>query len=475
MTNADKQGAADHFDLIVVGSGGAAFGAALRASELGAKVAMVERGTLGGTCVNIGCVPSKTLIRAAESFHRARNPRFAGISSQGQLEDFAAVMADKRALVEALREQKYQHVVAQADGVTLLDGHARFVGPGRVVVGTRELRADRFVVATGMRPQPASVPGLVDAGFLTSTDALALQVLPKSMVVLGGRYVALELAQAFARFGTQVTIVQRSARILPDEDHDVTGELERFFAEEGIRIHTGSRVLRVSREGGERVLDVDVRGETVRCRAEQILAATGRRANTDDLGLDTIGASLRSDGTLLVDETLATTAPGVFAAGDVIGDPAFVYTAAYEGRLAADNALGASRQPRDYSALPAVVFTDPQLATVGLNEKQAAARGIDVDVAKLSMSHVPRALSAHDTRGFVKLLRARGEDRLVGATILAPEAGDLIMEPALAIRHGIAVSDLARAFHPYLTGAEAIKLAAQTFDKDVAKLSCCAA
>ena len=184
---------------------------------------------------------------------------------------------------------------------------------------------------------------------------------------------------------------------------------------------------------------------------------------------------LREDGTVQVDETLETSAPGVFAAGDVIGEPAFVYTAAYEGRLAADNALGTAKQPRDYRALPAVVFTDPQLATVGLTEKQALERGIAVDIAKLPMSYVPRALVARDTRGFVKLIRARGTDRLLGAVILAPEAGDLIMEPALAIRHGIPVSELARTFHPYLTGAEAIKLAAQTFDKDVAKLSCCAA
>ena len=465
----------DDFDLIVIGSGGAAFGAALRASELGAKVAMVERGMLGGTCVNIGCVPSKTLIRAAESVHRANHPRFAGISAHGRVDDFRGLMAEKRALIEDLRQAKYANVLEGTEGVTLLEGHARFTGAGRLSVGSRELRAPRFIVATGMRPHVADMPGLSESGSLTSTDALALDTLPTSMIVLGGRYVALELAQAFARFGTQVTIVQRSEHLLPTEDDDVTEELERLLVAEGIRVLTGAHVLRVSRDSSERVVELDVRGEKVRISAEQLLAATGRRPNTDDLGLDAIGARLRSDGTLLVEETLETTAPGVFAAGDVIGDPAFVYTAAYEGRLAADNALGTSRQRRDYAALPAVVFTDPQLATVGLNEKQARERGIAVDVAKLPMSYVPRALAARDTRGFVKLLRARGEDRLVGATILAPEAGDLIMEPALAIRHGIPVSELAQAFHPYLTGAEAIKLAAQTFDKDVAKLSCCAA
>jgi len=468
----------DAFDLVVVGSGGAAFGAALRASELGAKVAMIERNTLGGTCVNIGCVPSKALIRAAEAVHRAAHPRFAGVVTQGRVDDFRELMAQKTSLVEDLRQTKYAKVLAETPGVTLVEGHGRFVAPGRVSVNGREIQAERFIVATGMRPHIADVPGLSATGYLTSTGALALDVLPTSMLVLGGRFIALELAQAFARFGCKITVVQRSGHILPTEDDDVTEELERLLVAEGISVLTGARILGASRQEGERVLELEHLGERKWARAEQILVATGRQANTDDLGLDAIGVKLRSDGTIEVDEGLETTAQGVFAAGDVIGEPAFVYTAAYEGRLAAENALlhgPASKQPRNYAPLPAVMFTDPQLATVGLNEKQARVHGIDVDVAKLPFSYVPRALAARDTRGFIKLLRVRGTDRLVGATILAPEAGDLIMEPALAIRHGIPVSELARAFHPYLTGSEAIKLAAQTFDKDVARLSCCAA
>ncbi|TAK30166.1 MAG: mercury(II) reductase [Myxococcaceae bacterium] len=463
------------YDLVIVGSGGAAFGAALRASELGARVAMVERGTLGGTCVNTGCVPSKALIRAAEALHRASHPRFAGIVANGRLDDFRALMAEKQSLVEALRAAKYAAVLADTPGVSLVEGDARFIGPGRIAVNGRVLEANRFIIATGMSPHLVDVPGLADVGPLTSTTALALETLPRSMIVLGGRFVALELAQAFARLGTHVTLVQRSSHVLPTEDDDVAEELERLLIAEGMSILTGSRVLRALRDGSDRVVEVERHGERVRIAAEQILVATGRRANTDGLGLASIGVRLRADGTIDVNDELETTAPGIFAAGDVIGEPAFVYTAAYEGRLAADNALGGARHPRDYSALPAVVFTDPQLATVGLNERQARERGIEVDVARLPFTSVPRALVARDTRGFVKLLRARGSDRLVGATILAPEAGDLIMEPALAIRHGIPVSELARAFHPYLTGAEAIKLAAQAFDKDVAKLSCCAA
>ncbi|MBI4951531.1 MAG: mercury(II) reductase [Myxococcales bacterium] len=472
LSNDVQRGGA--FDLIVVGAGSAAFGAALRASELGARVAMVERGTLGGTCVNIGCVPSKTLIRAAEAVHRANHPRFAGVTAQARVEDFRALMAEKRSLVAELRAAKYARVLAETPGVSFFEGHARFAGPGRILLSGTELRADRFVLATGMRPNVVDVPGLEETGYLTSTDALALEVLPRSMVVLGGRFVALELAQAFARLGTRITVVQRSRHVLPSEDDDVAQELERLLAAEGLNIVTGARLQSASRDGTNRVVELERDGERIRIAAERILVATGRRANTHDLGLDLIDVELRSDGTVVVDDFLETTVPGIFAAGDVIGDPAFVYTAAYEGRLAAENALGTAKRTRDYSALPAVVFTDPQLATVGLNEKEARARGIEVDVAKLPFVHVARALAARDTRGFVKLLRARGTDRLVGATILAPEAGDLIMVPALAIRHAIPVSALAEAFHPYLTAAEAIKLAAQTFTKDVAKLSCCA-
>jgi len=463
------------FDLVVVGSGGAAFGAALRASELGARVAMVERGILGGTCVNVGCVPSKALVRAAEAVHRANDPRFAGVVTSARVADFGALMAQKQALVEGLRQAKYARVLADLPNVTLLQGEARFLGPGRLSVAGKELRAKRFVVATGMHPHVAEIPGLAEAGFLTSTDALALEALPASMVVLGGRFVALELAQAFSRLGTRVTVVQRSAHVLPTEDDDVTEELERLLVAEGLEVLTGAQVVRVSLEGAQRVVEVERGGERLRLVADAILVATGRRANTEALGLETIGARLRPDGTILVSESLETTAAGVFAAGDVIGEPAFVYTAAYEGRLAAENALGETKRLRDYTALPAVVFTDPQVATVGLSEKRAREQGLEVDVAKLPFTHVPRALAARDTRGFVKLLRERGTDRLVGAVILAPEAGELVMEPALAIRHGIPVSALALAFHPYLTAAEAIKLAAQMFDKDVAKLSCCAA
>lgn len=463
------------FDLAIVGSGGAAFGAALRAAELGAKIAMVERGAIGGTCVNIGCVPSKTLIRAADSLRRAQRAAFAGLEMKGRLTDFAAMMSQKDDLVGSLRQSKYRDVLASLPEARLFEGRGEFAGPGELHVGRDVLHSPRFVIATGARPHAPAIPGLAEVGFLTSTEALSLRELPESLIVLGGRYIALELAQAFARLGSRVTLLQRSDHVLPTEDDDLTEALAGYLREEGIDVRTGVQARRVSRDVAGYEVAIEAAGRMESVRGAELLAATGRRPNTDGMGLDRAGVALNVDGTIAVDETLLTTAPGTYGAGDVIGEPAFVYTAAYEGSLAAENALPGEKRRRDYSALPWVVFTDPQVAVVGLTEKRARAAGVAVETATLPLAYLPRALAARDTRGFIKLIKAAGADRLLGAVILAPEAGDLIMEPALAVRHGIGVSELAKAFHPYLTQAEGIKLAAQAFDRDISKLSCCAA
>ncbi len=462
------------FDLVVIGSGGAAFAAAIKASELGATVDVLERGTVGGTCINVGCVPSKALIRAAESLHRAQQTPFAGISVRGELTDFSKLVAQKDELVAEMRQSKYIDNLHDMPNVTLFEGQATFTGKNTLRVADKTIRSGRFVIATGARPTIPNIPGLADSRFLTSTSVMELTEVPAELIVLGGRYIALELAQMFSRVGSRVTIIQRSSHILPTEDDDLTDELAMHLREEGLTIVTNAQTETVRRNGGGYSLEVNVGGNQHTFEGTHLLAATGRRPNTEDLELERIGASVEPDATLVVDDYLETTMPGVYGAGDVIGNPAFVYTAAYEGALAAENALTGARRKRDYTTIPWVVFTDPQVAAVGLNERNAAEAEIAVDVAKLPLSYVSRALTARDARGFIKLIKARGSDRLLGASILAPEAGDIIVEPALAIRHGIGVSELVAAFHPYLTQAEGIRLAAQTFEKDVAKLSCCA-
>ena len=463
------------YDLIILGGGSAGFAAAIQAHELGRTVLMVNAETLGGTCVNVGCVPSKTLIRAAEALHKGGHHAFAGIRSEAALVDFEAVIRQKDGLVSQLRQAKYVYVLDAYDRVELIEGEARLESSRTVRVNGGVYEASSILVATGSRPWLPDVPGLAENDPLDSTSAFELTRLPESMIVLGGRYIALEIAQMFARFGTKVTVLQRSRRILPTEDADLTEALTSYLREEGLRIETSVQVREVRRESSGVIVRALVGDAEREFSAERILCATGRRANTENLGLEEIGVRLSGQGEILVDEHLQTSQTGIFAAGDVIGEPAFVYTAAYEGRLAAANALSPETQRRDYRALPWVIFSDPQVAGVGLNELEAASAGIEVEVARLDLRNVPRALAARDTRGFIKLIRRKGSDELIGARILAPEGGEQIMEAALAIRHGIGVSDLASAFHPYLTQAEGIKLCAQTFGKDVAKLSCCSA
>ncbi|MDA2929762.1 mercury(II) reductase [Acidobacteria bacterium AH-259-O06] len=461
--------------LLVVGGGSAAFAAALKANELGARVTLVNDGLpTGGTCVNVGCVPSKTLIRAAEAHYRAAHHNFAGIESNSRVTDFKAIISQKRDLVGQLRQQKYIDVVSDLAGIQLLKGRARLTSANSAEVNGQSIPADRILIATGVRPLIPPIPGLEDSGYLTNESAFELEELPESLIVLGGRYIALESAQLFGRLGSRVTILQRSPRILPTETPDVTEALTGYLQDEGIEVVTRVSIESVNRDHNEVVVQAQVGGEPRSVQAAHILVATGRRPNTDQMGLQSLGISVDSRGFLQVDPTLQTNIEGIYGAGDVIGEPMYVYTAAYEGALAAENAITGEAEPRDYSALPWVIFTDPQVAGVGMDEEQATRQGIEVDTAKLPLSQVPRSLAARDSRGFIKLIRDRNSDKLVGARILAPEGSELLMEISLAIKFGITVNQLTSSFHPYLTLCEGVKLAALTFEKDVSKLSCCA-
>lgn len=462
------------FDLAILGGGSAAFAAARRASDLGAQVLMVNEGPIGGTCVNVGCVPSKTLIRAAENHHQHGTSRFRGLKAEPGRIDFSELVREKAELVGDLRQAKYAHVLAGLANVRLVEGEGRLASTHEVTVGTSVFRAAKILIATGARPSRPAIPGLDDPAIWDSTRAMEATSLPRRLVVLGGRYVALELGQMFARLGSRVTLVQRSERILPEEDADLAEALTDYVGQEGVEVRAGRELVAVTRAGAGFEVEVRDSGRIERLEADAVLAALGRTANSEDLGLEALGVELGMHGTIAVGDDLQTSAAGIYAAGDVIGDPAYVYAAAYEGALAAENALTGAATARDYTAIPWVIFTDPQIAGVGSNEKQAAAAGITVDVSVLPLSSVSRALAARDTRGFVKLLRARGEDRLVGARILAPEGGEQIMEASLMMKFGLPVSAVAHHFHPYLTQGEAVKLAALGFERDVASLSCCA-
>lgn len=468
-------GGSSRYDLVVVGAGSAGFSAAITAAEQGARVALVGHGTIGGTCVNIGCVPSKTLIRATEAVHHANAAptRFDGIESSARVVDWAAQIAQKDALVASLRQAKYADLLPEYNNIAYREGRARLV-EGGVDVDDQRLVSDRIIIATGARPALPTIPGIAEVAPLDSTTALSLKELPRSMIVLGGGYIGAELAQTFARAGVAVTLVFRS-RLLPEAEPEIGQALAGYLADEGITIvgglaydfvhktEDGGVALTITRNGGPEILT-----------AERILVATGRTPNTETLGLPEVGVAQTSSGAIVIDDRMRSSKTGIYAAGDVTGRDQFVYMAAYGAKLAAKNALNSNSLRYDNTTMPAIVFTDPQVASVGLTESQARAAGYAVRTSLLSLDNVPRALAARDTRGLIKLIADGVTRKLLGAHILAPEGADSIQTAALAIRCGLTIDDLSETIFPYLTTVEGLKLAAQTFDRDVKKLSCCA-
>lgn len=467
-------------DLIVLGGGSAAFAAAIKAAELGKQVALVEGGLIGGTCVNVGCVPSKALIAAAEVRHTAQRHPFAGIERKELAVDFPRLIAEKDELVSDLRQAKYLDVLSAYPSIAWVRGMGRVLSarPPKVAVDDQVIEGKRLVVATGAEPFIPPIPGLEGTPYWTSTEALAATELPESLVVLGGAAVGLELAQLYARLGTRVTVLEAMDRLVPQEDEDVSQGIAEALAAEGISVVTGAAVQSVAFEGsrgskGSFTAAVLVGGEERRFSGERLLLATGRRPKTRGFGLEEAGVKLDARGAVVVNEHLETSVPGVFAAGDVTGQAMFVYVAAYAGTLAAENAFGKQRR-FDLSALPKVTFTDPQIASVGLPEREARARGVTCRCSTLPLAYVPRALANRDTRGFVKVVAEEGTGRVLGVHILAPSAGEIIQPAVFAVKYEMTLDDIRDNFFPYLTMVEGLKLAALTFQKDVKKLSCCA-
>lgn len=491
------------FDLLIIGTGGAGVAAAIQAAGMGAKVAIVEGNALGGTCVNVGCIPSKVLVEAAAHIHAVRRG-FPGVAPCEPTVEWREVVRQKDALVSQLRETKYADVLASHPGIARLEGRARLLksfasadGAGhgvRVRVGdgvaAREHLARKVIVATGSAPALPPIPGIDMVDALDSTSAMALEALPESLIVLGGGPVGVELGQTFARFGVKVAIVQRGPHLLAAEDPEIAEALQEAFAAEGVEVHTGTEAVRAERagEGGGTQVIVHVRQGRLegQLRAERVFVATGRRPNTRDIGLEDVGVTLSPTGFVQVDTTLRTANSDIYAAGDVTGGPGYVYVAAAGGRVAAENALkalratgssnAASDYPREFdlSVVPNVTFTAPPVASVGLTETAARAAGYHVDVSALDMADVPRALVSYDQRGLVKLVTEAGSGRILGVHAAAPNAGEFMGEATLAIRFGLTAKDLSGTLHAYLTWGESMKLLAQGGSAGVQKLSCCA-
>lgn len=462
-------------NIAIIGTGGAAMAAAITAAERGARVTLIERGTIGGTCVNVGCVPSKIMIRAAHFAHvRKESPFDAGITAGVPQINRKLLLAQQQGRVDALRAAKYEAIIKSNPNIALLRGDASFKDSHTLNVklengGEQTVAFDRALITTGARAAIPLIPGMTETPYWTSSEALLSERIPSHLLVIGSAVVAAELAQAYSRLGSRVTLIARSS-LLSREDPAVGEALGRVFADEDIEVLRQTQTHSVAYANGTFVLETSAGT----LRGDALLIATGRAPNTEGLKLDSIRVATANGGAVVVNEHLQTSVPHIYAAGDCTNQPQFVYVAAAAGSRAAQNMTG-GEATLDLRSMPTVVFTDPQVATVGLSEAEARLKGIETDSRLLTLENVPRALVNFDTRGFIKIVTEAASSRLLGVQAVAAEAGELIQAAALAIHHNMTVADLGAQLFPYLTMVEGLKLCAQTFTKDVKQLSCCAA
>lgn len=468
------------YDLAIIGSGSAAFAAAIAARTANKSVVMVESGVTGGTCVNVGCVPSKALLAAAEARHSATTAtRFLGINTSAGPVDMPALIGAKDSLVDQMRAEKYIAIADDYDW-QIVHGTASFTeGPSLKVTSNSgediSIEATHYLIATGARAWIPPVPGLIEAGYLTSTTAMELTELPESMIVLGGNAIGLEQAQLFARLGTSVTVIEALDRLAPFEEPEISKVIQEVFVDEGIAVHTSTALATVTRNESGYLLVATQNGVRVEFRAQQLLIATGRRPFVSGLNLEEVGVKIGQRGEIVVDEYLRTGNDRIWAAGDVTGGSQYVYVAAAQGKAVADNAFSNARRALDYTSVPRVIFTSPAIASVGMTDAQVIKAGIQCDCRTLPLEYVPRALANREIRGLIKLVVDASTRRLLGAHIIAEGAGDVIAAAVYAINAGLTVEQIAQTWTPYLTMSEAFKLAAQSYSRDVTKLSCCAA
>jgi mercuric reductase len=466
----------NNYKLIIVGGGSAAFAAGIYADSMKLSTLMINGGLpFGGTCVNVGCVPSKFLIRAAESIHHASTSNFNGVNTGKTTINFAEIIKQKTALVNDMQQHKYMDLLPGLPHLKVIEGKAKFIEKNIVEVNGELYEGSKIIIATGATTLIPQINGINDVPYLTSTTLFELEEQPQSLIILGAGYIALEIAQAYHRMGTKVTIIQRSKSILSKEAKDVADELEKHLIAEGITIHTGATVIKVWKEAANIKLSYTTQNHQPKTiESSHIVIATGTKGNTENLDLEKLGIKITERGLIKVDELLRTSAENIFAIGDVTTNPPFVYTAAYEGSKAVINAFQEQHKEADFSVLPWVVFTDPQVAGVGMDEREAEKKRIPYQVTVFHLKDIPRSIVALDTRGFIKLIRNPENDLLLGARIVAPEGGELLMQLSLMIKYKIPLKEIVGMFHPYLTLSEGVKLAAMSFTTDVKKMSCCA-
>lgn len=455
------------FDLIVIGAGAAGSSVASSAAERGFSVALIEEWKVGGTCLNTGCDPTKTLVRSAEVAHLARTSSRFGIDIPDVRVDWPAIQRRVNTVIDTIRGGDGDQNLRDL-GITLIKEHGRFIDADHVVAGDETLTADRFLIATGAKNRIAEIEGLAEIGYVTNNDLLDLRQLPDSVVIIGGGIVGVEFAQILARLGVEVTLIGSRGTILPREDPELSEALLTVLRSEGVRWEPNTRITRAARRAAAKVVMGErADGEQVEIEADEILIATGRAPKIERLGLDDAGIALSGRG-IVVDATMRTTNAQVYAVGDVTGIYPFTHVADYQARIAEHNLLEDGPPVKsDYRVVPWVTFCDPELARVGLTEDEARAGAYDVVTATVPFADLPRAMTMDERHGMVRLVVDRQDRKILGGHVLGAGAGELIGEIAVVMEQGLPVDAIAATIHPYPTKSEAVFWAAYQMVNDV--------
>lgn len=465
------------YDLAILGGGGAAFAAAAKANELGAKAVLLNKGfPLGGTCVNVGCVPSKALLETGFERWRALHPRFRAVAPVEPVFKFGEAIAEKDEIVQVSRESKYKKILAEYKTVELIEERARFEGPGKIRAGSRLIEAEYALIATGSSNRPLVIEGidaLSPGDVLDNIKAFDLRKLPKSMFVIGGGPMGLEVAQMFGHFGTKVTLLAATDRLLPRAEPEISRTIQEIFQGEGFPVHVAVKAAAVRKEGHEIVLSVYAGGEQREFRAEKLFVAIGVKGNTENLNLSSVGLKPDARGFIEVDEFMQTRTAKIYAAGDVAGPPWLEPLAAREGAIAVENALGGKRLSINYEAVPSAVFTEPQVASVGLSEADIMKRFGRCDCRTVELKYVSKAAITNQTHGIAKMAIHPDTRVILGFQAVSPNAAEFIHEAAMAIQHGLKIDDIIEIVHVFPTYSEVVKITAQAYKRDIAHMSCC--
>ncbi len=468
------------YDLVIIGYGAGGFAAAIKATEITegkVSIALVGQGPIGGTCVNVGCVPSKYMIEASNQYFYSLSNKFPGITLKGATLDFKQFMMGLRDLVNDLRREKYEKVLSNYSNIEVFKGRAEFISQNEIKIvtdnGDKRIKGRKIIIATGSQPSVPPIEGLIEAGFIDSNSVWFLDKLPESIAVIGGGAIGLEFGQAFLHFGAKVVVFESLPRIAYSTEPEISQVLENILRNEGMEIYTRTRIVRITKRNGKKVIEYISHSGKNALEVDEVLVATGRKPNTDGLKLENAGVDIDERGFIKVDRGMRTTNPNIYAAGDVVSKRLMLETlAAKEGVIAAINALGGNVEI-DYLSIPWAIFTMPQVAAVGYTEEEFMRLTNACSCRTIRLNSVAKARILKNDNGLVKITVDPNTGRIVGVHVLSPYASEFITEAAMVIRYGLSIEDLIDITHVFPTLSESVKLAAQAFIRDVTKMSCC--